>query len=84
MRHLVLAILMVLTLPSTAAGLHDWLADHPAVDVSPGMEEAVEFLRSPPLPAVIKASYRVLFAAAAALLALGGGAVVLRRRTVES
>lgn len=55
-------------LPDTAASLSSWLADHPDVAPSPGMVEAVEFLRHPPLSPGQRAGYRVLFAAAAATL----------------
>ena len=41
-------------LPETAAELARWVAQHPAVARSPGMVEAVGFLRQPPLsPAVL-------------------------------
>ncbi|MBY5161770.1 oxygenase MpaB family protein [Salsipaludibacter albus] len=55
-------------LPGTAAGLDAWLAEHPAVGPSPGMEEAVAFLRDPPLGRAQTAGYRVLFRAAVATL----------------
>lgn len=55
-------------LPDTAAGLSSWLADHPDVGPSPGMAEAVRFLRNPPLSPGQRAGYRVLFAAAVATL----------------
>ncbi len=55
-------------LPETAAGLAAYVAGHPDVGPSPGMTEAVDFLRSPPLPLAVKASYKVLFAAAVATL----------------
>ncbi len=60
--------------PETAASLAAWIAEHPAVGPSPGMAEAVGFLRSPPLPAYARPVYRVLFAAAVATLPerLGG------------
>lgn len=55
-------------LPDTSAGLSSWLADHPDVAPSPGMAEAVAFLRNPPLSPGQRAGYRVLFAAAVATL----------------
>ncbi len=55
-------------LPGTAAGLDAWLVDHPAVGRSPGMDEAVAFLRDPPLNRAQTAGYRVLFRAAVATL----------------
>jgi uncharacterized protein (DUF2236 family) len=36
-------------LPETAADLARWVAEHPAMAPSPGMAEAVRFLRRPPL-----------------------------------
>lgn len=53
-------------MPETAAGLAGWLEHHPDVVPSPGMVETVAFLRSPPLPLVVRTAYRVLFWAAAA------------------
>jgi uncharacterized protein (DUF2236 family) len=55
-------------LPDTAATLARWLADHPDAGPSPGMAEAIAFLRSPPLPLPVRPAYRVLFQAAAATL----------------
>lgn len=55
-------------LPDTASGLSAWLADHPDVAPSPGMVEAVAFLRDPPLSRGQRAGYRVMFSAAAATL----------------
>jgi uncharacterized protein (DUF2236 family) len=53
-------------MPTTAVGLAGWLEHHPDAVPSPGMEETVAFLRSPPLPFVVRMAYRVLFLAAAA------------------
>jgi uncharacterized protein (DUF2236 family) len=50
--------------PQTAAELSSWVAEHPAVAPSPGMRDAVEFLREPPLEPAIKVAYQVLAAAA--------------------
>lgn len=55
-------------LPDTAEALARWLADHPDAGPSPGMVEAIAFLRSPPLPLPVRPVYRVLFQAAAATL----------------
>ncbi len=55
-------------LPATARGLADWVADHPALDRSPGMVETVQFLKNPPLDPPLKAGYLALFDAAAATL----------------
>ncbi len=53
-------------MPETAADLADWLVGHPDIGESPGMREAMDFLRSPPLALVVKLAYRVLFQAAVA------------------
>ena len=55
-------------LPDRASALAQWIADHPDVDRSPGMEDAIAFLRSPPLPLPVRPAYRILFEAAAATL----------------
>lgn len=57
-------------LPDTAESLARWLAEHPDVGASPGMAEAITFLRSPPLPLPVRPAYRVLYQAAAATLPL--------------
>ncbi len=51
-------------LPDTAAELNRWLAEHPEAAPSPGMHQAVEFLRSPPLAPAVRAGYRLMFSAA--------------------
>jgi uncharacterized protein (DUF2236 family) len=53
-------------MPGTAAGLEDWLAEHAAVGDSPGLREAIDFLRRPPLPWTLRIGYRVMFQAAVA------------------
>ncbi len=55
-------------LPTTARTLAAWLETHPGVATSPGMGEAVAFLRSPPLPFFVRIAYRVLYQAAVATL----------------
>ena len=50
--------------PETAAELSRWIAEHPAVAPSPGMREAVDFLRDPPLDPAVKVAYQVLASAA--------------------
>ena len=61
-------LLDVAPLPDTAAGLTDWLDNHPAAGISPGMEGALEFLRTPPLPKVVLPPYRIMYAGAAATI----------------
>jgi uncharacterized protein (DUF2236 family) len=51
-------------IPQTAAGLAAWIAEHPAAGPSPGMREAVAFLREPPLDPAVRFAYRVLASAA--------------------
>lgn len=55
-------------LPDAANELRRWLDQHPAAAPSPGMTSALSFLRTPPLPLVVRPAYRVLYAAAAATL----------------
>lgn len=55
-------------LPATAHDLTAWFGDHPGIGDSPGLREAVGFLRKPPLPLTIRAGYRVMFHAAAATI----------------
>lgn len=62
------AMLYAKDLPVTGDGLATWVASHPDLAASPGMEDAVRFLRKPPLPLGVDAGYRVLFHAAAATL----------------
>jgi uncharacterized protein (DUF2236 family) len=50
--------------PETAAELSNWVAEHPAVGPSPGMRDAVDFLRDPPLDPAVTFGYQ-LFASAA-------------------
>ena len=53
-------------LPQTRADLSAWIATHPDVGTSPGMEQTVAFLRNPPLPRTVIPVYKLLFHAAAA------------------
>ncbi|MFP5330804.1 MAG: oxygenase MpaB family protein [Acidimicrobiia bacterium] len=50
--------------PETASELAGWVADHPDLGTSPGMQSAVEFLVDPPLSPGQKAGYKLLAAAA--------------------
>ena len=50
--------------PQTAAELSCWVAEHPAVGPSPGMREAVDFLRQPPLDPPVRFAYQLLASAA--------------------
>ncbi|MDJ0791162.1 MAG: oxygenase MpaB family protein [Acidimicrobiia bacterium] len=60
------AMLSARDLPRTQDSLADWIASHPDLAPSPGMEATVRFLKNPPLPLGIRQGYRVLFQAAAA------------------
>lgn len=55
-------------LPTTRDDLAMWIDSHPDIEVSPGMEAAVSFLRNPPLPRPAAAPYRILYNAAVATL----------------
>lgn len=54
-------------LPTRAGSLSRWLADHPDVEPSPEMRDAVEFLTDPPLEPSLRIGYRVLLEAAVAI-----------------
>jgi uncharacterized protein (DUF2236 family) len=58
-------------MPETAAGLASWVSGNAAVGGSPGLVEAIEFLRRPPLRRTIRPGYRVLFQAAVATIPPG-------------
>jgi uncharacterized protein (DUF2236 family) len=51
-------------LPSTAPDLSAWIEQHPDIGRSPGLEDAVTFLRRPPLPFEARGVYAALFQAA--------------------
>ncbi len=53
-------------LPGGAIELGSWLADHPDLAPSPGMQDAVAFLRKPPLGVISGRAYGILFEAAVA------------------
>ncbi len=55
-------------LPETARDLTNWVVEHPDIGVSPGMDGAIDFLKSPPLPLKVKIGYWVLYQAAAATI----------------
>ncbi len=55
-------------LPTRAAELSAWIADHPEAAPSPGMSEAVGFLKRPPLSRSQLLGYRILFHAAVATI----------------
>ena len=65
---LVGALLDTDPMPETADGLARWLDEHPDITRSPGMYEAVAFLRSPPLSLGVKIAYRILYQAAVATI----------------
>jgi uncharacterized protein (DUF2236 family) len=50
--------------PETAVELSRWIAEHAAIAPSPGMRDAVAFLREPPLDPAVKVAYQVLASAA--------------------
>lgn len=51
-------------MPTTAAELSAWIADHPALAATNGQANAIDFLTDPPLSRPVKLGYRVLFSAA--------------------
>lgn len=62
------ALLDAAPLPETADALGRWIAEHPGLARSEAQQQAIEFLRDPPLPIAVKAGYRLLFNAAVATL----------------
>ena len=55
-------------MPPSASALAGWIADHPDLQPSPGLAEAVNFLRRPPLPWYVRIPYRLMVVAAAATM----------------
>ena len=55
-------------LPETAADLTAWVRFHPALASSPGMGNAVDFLRRPPIPATPRLGYQLLMRGAVATI----------------
>jgi uncharacterized protein (DUF2236 family) len=55
-------------IPTTARSLRDWIYEHPALADSPGKREAIDFLRSPPLPLVVQPAYQTMVRAATATI----------------
>jgi uncharacterized protein (DUF2236 family) len=55
-------------IPETTSELAAWIADHPGVGPSPGLADAVDFLRKPPLPLQVRIPYRLMVIAAAATI----------------
>jgi uncharacterized protein (DUF2236 family) len=54
-------------LPESATELSNWIEQHPALDPSPEMRDAVDFLTDPPLPPTLWLGYKVLLEAAIAI-----------------
>lgn len=59
------AMLGAAPLPDTARALGEWVRSHPALAPSPGMVNAVDFLRRPPIPVPQRVGYQVLMRGAA-------------------
>ncbi len=55
-------------IPETAVDLGDWIVNHRDIGESPGMKDAVNFLRNPPLPLTVLPAYKTMGAAAAATI----------------
>ena len=62
------ALMGAAPLPDTEASLSAWVDELPELAPSPGMADAIGFLRSPPLPVAVRPAYRVLFEAAVTTL----------------
>ncbi len=55
-------------MPTTADELTRWVTEHPAMAPAPGMEDAVAFLRRPPLDLLPRVVYRFIFSAVVATI----------------
>jgi uncharacterized protein (DUF2236 family) len=55
-------------LPDTAESLRRWIVEHPALERSAALAQAIDFLRDPPLSLPVKIGYRLLFDAAVGTL----------------
>ncbi|MDH3683950.1 MAG: DUF2236 domain-containing protein [Acidimicrobiia bacterium] len=53
-------------LPTSADELSRWISEHPALAPTRAQDQAIDFLRNPPLPVAVKLGYRLLFNAAVA------------------
>lgn len=62
------ALLGAEPVPHSADGLSSWMVAHPAIGRSPGLVEAVDFLRNPPLRGTVRLGYRILQAGAVATI----------------
>lgn len=51
-------------MPTTAAELSEWIANHPELAPTTGQAEAIEFLTDPPLSLPVKLGYKALLSAA--------------------
>jgi len=60
------ALLGAEPLPTSAAELSRWIAEHPELTSTQAQARAIDFLRDPPLPVAVKLGYRLLFGAAVA------------------
>lgn len=58
------ALLRADDLPTTAKGLHAWVATHADLQRTDALREAMTFLSDPPLPGVTRVGYQALYAAA--------------------
>lgn len=68
-------------LPRTADALSRWVYEHPDIGVSPGMVNAIDFLRRPPLRWNIRVAYGILFRAAVATIPVSVRSVIgVKRR----
>lgn len=58
------AMLRADDLPTTARGLHNWIATHPELEHTDALREAMVFLSDPPLPGLTRVGYQALYATA--------------------
>ena len=55
-------------IPTTASSLRNWINEHPALADSPGRQEAIDVLRSPPIPFIVRPAYQTMVRAATATI----------------
>ena len=55
-------------IPETAAAVHEWVTQHPDAAPSPGGDEAIDFLHSPPLGGSIRLGHRIIHQGAVATI----------------
>ena len=63
-------------MPETEADLRSWIVDHPEIQRTKALHNAVDFLRDPPLSAPVKMGYKALMNAAVATIPAELGSLI--------